>query len=197
MQELSSSQKEVNHDYAPKAPTQKLINEALKDVLSLVLVPDERLNTKSQPVISNIAEDQHLQYLMNCMVKTMQVYKAVGLAAIQVGVPMRVIVVQDERLQPVKMINPVIKSVSGSNLVTEGCLSIPTAKIRIARPTEVVVDYFDETGKFESQTFRGLLAQAILHECKHLDGITLLDEVSDFQKSDLLKKVKSFKRKLK
>ncbi len=174
--------------------------EALKPVsgavLQIVQWPDPVLRQVSTPVISGIKDDKPLQDLLDDMVTTMQAYGAVGLAAIQVGVPLRVLVVQDQTRKPVKVVNPVIKEVDGHSFQKEGCLSFPGLFVAIKRPAEVVVEFYDEKGDKKTTVATELLGRAIMHEIDHLDGKVFLDLVSKLNKAEVLKKWERTRKKL-
>ncbi len=163
------------------------------NVLEVLQWPDPRLRQVSRPVISGIIEDQGLQDLLNDMVATMQAYRAVGLAAIQVGVSLRVLVVQDRKLEPVKMINPVIKDVDGRSFEKEGCLSFGGLFVAVERPTEATVEYFDENGDKKVVVVQGLMAKAVVHEMEHLEGKVFLDSVSKMRRQSSLKELESIR----
>ncbi len=174
--------------------------EALKPasgaVLQIVQWPDPTLRIVSKPVVSGIKDDKPLQELLDDMVHTMQAYGAVGLAAIQVGVPLRVLVVQDQTRKPVKVINPVIKEVDGHSFQQEGCLSFPGLFVAIKRPAEVVVEFYDENGDMKTTVATDLLGRAILHEIDHLDGKVFLDLVSKLNKAKVMKDYERIQKKI-
>ncbi len=184
-----------------QSTTEKLEQE-IKDikvmtgsVLQVVQWPDPILRTVSKPVISGIKEDKALQELLDDMVATMQGYGAVGLAAVQVGVPLRVLVVQDQNRKPVKVINPVIKDLDGHSFQQEGCLSFPGLFIAVKRAAEVVVEFYDENGDKNTTVANELLGRAIQHEIDHLDGKVFIDLVSKLNKADTMKKYERLQRK--
>lgn len=167
-------------------------------MLEIVQWPDPILNTKSSLILNDIVDNKDLQDLLDDMVATMTAYKAVGLAAIQVGVPVRALVVTDSNgSTPIKVINPVLKSENGRVYTHEGCLSFPGLFVKVARPESVVVQYFDENGELKETNSTGLLGRAIQHEMDHLDGKTYLDKLNRFERSRALNKFKIIKRKIK
>lgn len=180
----------------------QLLNEAIEKIkreprlLEIVMYPDESLFKSSALVASSIPDDKGLQELLQDMEFTMQNYHAVGLAAIQVGVPLKVFVIQDEERSPIKVINPVIKSADGSDFSKEGCLSMPGVFERIVRAEEIVVSYFDETGKSVTSAMDGLMARAFQHEYEHLEGKMFVDKMNFVQKEAAMKKFKKIKRVL-
>ena len=134
---------------------------------------DEILRKKSKDV--DVIDDK-VKELIKDMIETMHKYDGVGLAAVQVGILKRIIVIDLYDEKPVlKLINPVIIKTKGKQEVDEGCLSFPNKYVKVIRPEEVVVEALDENGKKIKITGTGLLAQAISHEVDHLNGILLTD----------------------
>ena len=136
---------------------------------------DEILKKKSKEV-ENI--DEKLQVLIDDMIETMHKYNGVGLAAVQVGVLKRVLVIDlydDEG--PIAMINPVIVKEKGEQEVEEGCLSFPNQFAKIIRPAEVTVEYTDREGNKQKLKTEELLAQAVSHEVDHLNGEVFVDKI--------------------
>ena len=136
---------------------------------------DEILKKRSREV-ENI--DDKLQELINDMIETMHKYNGVGLAAVQVGILKRVIVIDlyDDK-GPIILINPVIIKTKGEQEVDEGCLSFPNQFAKVIRPAEVVVEYLDRDGKKKKIKAKELLAQAISHEVDHLNGEVFMDKI--------------------
>lgn len=137
---------------------------------------DEILKKKSRPV--EVIDDK-IKELVQDMIETMHKYDGVGLAAVQVGVLKRIVVIDlYEEGQPVYvLINPEIKKQSGAQTVEEGCLSFPNKFAKIERPEEVTVVAQDENGKKVKITAKGLFAQAICHEVDHLNGEVFVDKI--------------------
>lgn len=136
---------------------------------------DEILKKKSREV--EVIDDK-LQTLIDDMIETMHKYNGLGLAAVQVGVLKRVIVLDmyDDK-GPIVMINPVILKTKGQQEVDEGCLSFPNQFAKVIRPAEVVAEYTDRTGKRMKIKAKELLAQAICHETDHLNGEVFIDKI--------------------
>ena len=136
---------------------------------------DEILKKKSREVE---AIDEKLQILIDDMIETMHKYNGVGLAAVQVGILKRVIVIDlyDDK-GPIKLINPVIIKEKGEQEVEEGCLSFPNKYAKMIRPKEVTVEALDENGKKIKIQGKDLLAQALTHEIDHLNGIVFIDKM--------------------
>lgn len=135
---------------------------------------DEILKKKSREV--EVIDDK-VKELIEDMVETMHKYDGVGLAAVQVGILKRIIVIDiyDEKTPIVKLINPVLVKQKGEREVEEGCLSFPNKFAKVKRPNEVVVEGLNENGDKVKIKATGLLAQALCHEINHLDGITFVD----------------------
>ena len=136
---------------------------------------DEILKKKSREV-ENI--DEKIQQLIDDMIETMHKYNGVGLAAVQVGVLKRILVIDlyDDKGVTV-MINPVILKTKGEQEVSEGCLSFPNQFAKVIRPSEVVVEYTNREGKRVKIKAKELLAQAICHEVDHLNGEVFIDKI--------------------
>jgi len=136
---------------------------------------DEILKKKSREV--EVIDDK-IRELLDDMVETMHKYNGVGLAAVQVGILKRVIVIDlyDEK-GPIKLVNPIITKEKGMQDVEEGCLSFPNKYARMIRPKEVTVEALDENGKKVKINAKDLLAQALCHEVDHLNGITFVDKM--------------------
>ena len=144
-------------------------------IRNLRLEGDEILKKKSRP-IEEI--DEKLQILIDDMIETMHKYNGVGLAAVQVGVLKRVIVIDlyDDK-GPIVLINPVILKTKGEQEVDEGCLSFPNQFAKVKRPEEVTAEYMDREGKRMRVKAKELLAQAICHEVDHLNGEVFIDKI--------------------
>ena len=136
---------------------------------------DEILRKKSREV-DNI--DEKIQILIDDMIETMYKYNGVGLSAVQVGILKRVVVIDIDDGTGVKiLINPKITKTKGEQEVEEGCLSFPNQYAKMIRPKEVTVEALDRNGKKITIKAKELLAQAIAHECDHLDGIVFVDKM--------------------
>lgn len=136
---------------------------------------DEILKKKSREV--EVIDDK-IRELLDDMVETMHKYNGVGLAAVQVGILKRVIVIDlyDDK-GPMKLINPVIIKEEGEQEVEEGCLSFPNKYAKMIRPAKVTVEALDENGKKVKIRAKELLAQALCHEIDHLNGIVFVDKM--------------------
>lgn len=134
---------------------------------------DEILKKKSKDV--EVIDDK-IKELIKDMIDTMHKFDGVGLAAVQVGILKNIIVIDLYDEKPIlKLINPKIIKIKGTQEVEEGCLSFPNKYVKVIRPEEVTVEALDENGKKIKVTGTGLLAQAISHEMDHLNGVVLTD----------------------
>ena len=157
----------------------------------IITVPDETLKKISKP-IEKIGTDE--KKLINDLFETMYASNGIGLAAVQVGILKRVLVVdvslKDEKKNPICFINPKIKKISDEMaLYEEGCLSIPDTFIEIERPKICTVEYVDINGKKSIQEFDGLLSTCVQHEINHLDGKLIIDHLSKLKKDMIIKKI--------
>jgi peptide deformylase len=163
-------------------------------VLPILFYPDERLRKLSQPVTEFNSE---LQQLIDDMFETMYAAKGVGLAAPQIGVNLRLSVVDcgQNQSEPLVFINPELLSSSGQEKFQEGCLSVPGAQETVIRAKSVHVKALDRQGKpFEIQT-DGLLAECLQHEIDHLNGKLFIDLLSAFKRQRARKDLDKFLKK--
>jgi len=178
-------------------------------ILPLVIAPDPRLKTKSEPV-KEVNDD--IRKLCDDLLETMYHNNGIGLAAVQVGVMKRVIVVDvewstaerpdDPNAQasgkdgkPITLINPeIIEEDSEPNLYKEGCLSFPEQYSDVERPKEVTVKYLDEHGAQQTLHTGGLLATCIQHEIDHVNGVTFVDHISRLKREMIMKRLNKLKK---
>lgn len=139
-----------------------------------IRIMGDRILTKTSRPVEEMTPK--LQKLINDMLDTMYDSFGVGLAAVQVGMLKRIVVI-DVGEGPYVLINPVIKETSGEQTGEEGCLSLPGKSGVVTRPNVVTVEALDEEMKPFTLTGEGLLARAICHECEHLDGIMYVEHV--------------------
>jgi peptide deformylase len=156
----------------------------------IILLPDKRLRLVSEPVKTVDAE---LRALVDDMFETMYEAPGVGLAAIQVGVPRRVITAdtakKDEPKQPQVLINPeIVWSSEEKNTYEEGCLSIPEYYEEVERPAQVKVRFTDLDGTAKEVEANGLLATVLQHEIDHLNGVLFIDHISKLKRDRVIKK---------
>ena len=161
-------------------------------VLKVLTFPDERLRTVAKEVDQ---VDDGIKTLVKNMFETMADEKGIGLAATQVNVHKRVVVmdVSEEQNEPYVFINPVITQKAGSTISEEGCLSVPNQFAEIDRPSKCEVEYLDYNGKKQLLKADGLLATCIQHEMDHLEGILFIDYLSKLKKSMIIKKLSKLK----
>tara|TARA_B100001057_G_scaffold195811_1_gene196522 strand:- start:318 stop:836 length:519 start_codon:yes stop_codon:yes gene_type:complete len=157
--------------------------------------PNEILRQVSKPV-ERVGKEE--QKLMNDMLETMYSANGIGLAAIQIGVPKRIIVMdisKDEKnKKPMFFVNPVIKNKDElKSTYEEGCLSVPNQFAEIDRPKKCEVEYLDYYGEKKILKAEGLLATCIQHEMDHLEGILFIDYLSKLKKSMIIKKLSKIK----
>ena len=139
---------------------------------------DELLRKKSREVAIDDITGEKIQSLIDDMIETMHNFNGVGLAAVQVGILKRVVVIDvEDGNGPYAFINPQIIKTKGEKECDEGCLSFPNQFGKVIRPTEVVVEFYDRNAKKQKLKAKDLLAQAISHECDHLEGILFVDKV--------------------
>lgn len=176
-------------------------------VLPIVIAPDPRLKQKSEAVTD---VTQQIRELMEDMLDTMYASNGIGLAAVQVGILKRIIVVDTEwdspryreesgeargdgfsSGNPIKMINPeIVESSAEKRSYNEGCLSFPGQYSEVERPDNVSIRYMDENGKTQTLHAEGLLATCLQHEIDHMDGITFVDHISRLKRDMIMKKLK-------
>ncbi len=160
-------------------------------LLSIITAPDPRLKKKSKPVAS---VDAAVRQLMDDMIETMYAAPGIGLAAPQVGVLSRVIVLdidrEDVKTGPLFLANPEIVEASDEDVTyEEGCLSVPEYYSDVARPAKVRVRYLDRDGKKQEMACEGLLATCVQHEIDHLDGVLFIDHISSLKRNMILRKL--------
>ena len=161
---------------------------SIKDIIT---VPDDTLKKISSP-IENVGDNE--KELIKDLFETMYNSNGIGLAAVQVGILKRILVIdisgKDEKKQPLSFINPVIKTVSDETSVyEEGCLSIPNTFIEIERPKICEVEFIDINGKVKNLKCDGLLSTCLQHEINHLDGKLIIDNLSKLKRDLIIKKI--------
>jgi len=138
---------------------------------------------------------------MDDMLETMYMAKGIGLAAIQVGVPKRIIVMdignRDKEKEPMYFVNPIIKNKNSEHSIyEEGCLSVPNQFAEVNRPSSCEIEYLDYNGNKKILKASGLLATCIQHEMDHLEGILFIDYLSKLKKMMIVKKLSKQKNKV-
>ena len=165
-------------------------------VKDIITVPNDILKKISEPIV-NVGVNE--KKLINDLFETMYNSKGIGLAAVQVGILKRVLVIdvssKDEKKNPMSFINPVIKNLSDETSVyEEGCLSIPETFIEIERPKICEVEYIDLDGKKKTIKCEGLLSTCLQHEINHLDGKLIIDHLSKLKRDIIIKKISKTKK---
>ena len=164
----------------------------------IVIEPDPILRKKS----ANLEKvDDELRKLLDDMLETMYAAPGIGLAAVQIGILKRLVVIdiskEKEKKKPLFLINPEIISKSkNTSTYEEGCLSLPGHFAEIERPAECQIKYIDYEGKKQEIKVNGLLSTCIQHEIDHLNGILFIDYLSKLKKNMILKKLVKHKKEL-
>ncbi len=164
----------------------------------IIIEPDPVLRKKSE-MLETV--DDELRALLDDMLETMYAAPGIGLAAVQVGILKRLIVIDiskdKEKKNPLFLINPEIISLSKKTSVyEEGCLSLPGHFAEIERPAECKIKFIDYNGKEKELKATGLLATCIQHEVDHLNGVLFIDYLSKLKKDMILKKLTKHKKEL-
>ena len=160
-------------------------------IKTILTEPNSLLRQISKPVETVGNEEKKL---MDDMLETMYAANGIGLAAIQIGVPKRIIVMDlsknNEKKEPRYFVNPLIKNKDSlKSIYEEGCLSVPNQFAEIERPKNCEVEYLDYNGEKKFLKAEGLLATCIQHEMDHLEGVLFIDYLSKLKKSIIIKKL--------
>jgi len=166
-------------------------------ILELVKAPDPRLKLISEPVPD---VDRALRRFMDDMLETMKDANGIGLAAIQVGVPKSVAVIDLDpggpKSMPVYLVNPrIVEASEEQSTYHEGCLSVPEIWEDVDRPARLTVEFTDEKGRRQTLKADGLLATCLQHEIDHINGLLFIDHLSKLKRSIALRKSAKLKRK--
>jgi len=167
-------------------------------IKTILTEPNKVLRQVSLPVAKVGNEERKL---MDDMLETMYDAKGIGLAAIQIGVPKRIIVMdignKDKEKEPMYFVNPIIKNKNSEySTYEEGCLSVPNQFAEVDRPSTCEVEFLDYNGNKKILKVSGLLATCIQHEMDHLEGILFIDYLSKLKKMMIIKKLSKQKNKL-
>ena len=166
-------------------------------IRKILIEPDPFLRQVSHNVEK---VDDELRNLMDDMLETMYAAPGIGLAAVQVGIPKRVIVIdlsKEEEKKPLYFVNPKIIVKSNNNSTyEEGCLSVPGQFAEVDRPDQCHINYLDYSGQKKELKAEGLLATCIQHEMDHLEGILFIDHLSKLKKNFIAKKLSKQKKAL-
>ena len=164
--------------------------------VKIILTEPNKLLRQISKSVDNVGDAERA--LMDDMLDTMYDAPGIGLAAIQIGVPKRIIVMDisrdEDKKEPRYFVNPVIKNKNNeTSKYEEGCLSVPDQFAEIERPNECEVEYLDYNGKKQLLKADGLLATCIQHEMDHLEGVLFIDYLSKLKKSMIIKKLSKIK----
>ncbi len=156
----------------------------------IIILPDPLLKQVSDPVAT---VDDAVRKLADDMLETMYDAPGIGLAAIQIGVPRRMLVIdvskEGEDKQPLVVINPtILKSSDERSVYEEGCLSIPDYYAEVERPATITVEFVDRHGKMQTIDADGLLATCLQHEIDHLNGTLFIDHISKLKRDMVIRK---------
>lgn len=162
----------------------------------VLIAPDPRLKTVSRPVET---VDADIRRLANEMLESMYAAEGIGLAAIQIGVPKRLLVMdaarKDRPNEPRIFINPKILWASDETVVCEeGCLSVPHIWEEVERPAQIRAEYLDLEGRLQTLEAEGLLATCLQHEIDHLEGVLFVDHLSRLKRAMALRKLAKAQR---
>ncbi len=162
-------------------------------ILTILQFPDPKLRQKAAPVVS---VDDSIRTLVDDMFETMYSAPGIGLAAVQVDILKRVIVIDisEDKSQPECFINPEIVECSGDEKMDEGCLSVPGIYEPVSRAKEITVRYLDRDGNAQELTVDGLLAVCVQHEMDHLDGKLFVDYLSEMKRNRIRKKMEKMRQ---
>ena len=166
--------------------------------IKTILTEPNKILRQISKQVEKVGEEE--KKIMDDMLETMYQANGIGLAAIQIGIPKRIIVIDlakgEEKKNPMYFVNPVIKN-KNQNLATyeEGCLSVPDQFAEVDRPSTCEVEYLDYHGEKKILKAEGLLATCIQHEMDHLQGILFIDYLSKLKKSMIIKKLSKGKNK--
>ncbi len=167
--------------------------------IKVILTEPNKILRQVSKTVERVGKEE--QNLMDDMIETMYKANGIGLAAIQIGVPKRIIVMDisknDEKKNPMYFVNPIIKNKNSDlSRYEEGCLSVPDQFAEIDRPRSCEVEYLDYNGEKKFLKTSGLLATCIQHEMDHLEGILFIDYLSKLKKSMIIKKLSKQKNKV-
>ena len=167
-------------------------------IKNIIIEPDTILRKKSEP-LQLVNNDT--RKLLDDMLKTMYAAPGIGLAAVQIGILKRIIVIdiskKEEKKNPIFLINPeIIYRSKETSIYEEGCLSLPGHFAEIERPAKCKINYIDYHGKKAELEAEGLLSTCIQHEIDHLNGILFIDYLSKLKKDMIIKKLKKQKKEL-
>lgn len=159
--------------------------------LSILPYPHPTLRYKSRPIVR---VDDHLRAVIRKMFDLMYEARGVGLAANQVGLPLRFFVVNEaadpEKGKELVFINPVLSLPKGSDKAEEGCLSLPSIYADVVRPKTIRVNAYDITGEELNFEATGLMSRIVQHETDHLDGVLFIDRLADSERANIEQEIR-------
>tara|TARA_B100001248_G_C27236809_1_gene387476 strand:+ start:171 stop:692 length:522 start_codon:yes stop_codon:yes gene_type:complete len=165
---------------------------------TIIIEPDPILRKKSDAIEK---VDDELRKLMDEMLETMYEAPGIGLAAVQIGILKRLIVIdisKEEKKNPIFLINPeIITKSKNKSVYEEGCLSLPGQFAEIERPAECLIKYLDYQGKQKELKATGLMATCVQHEIDHLNGVLFIDYLSKLKKDMIIKRLQKKKKEFK
>ena len=167
-------------------------------IKKILIEPDPILRKKCEPLEK---VDNEIRKLMKDMIETMYKAPGIGLAAIQIGILKRIVVIdiakEEKKKNPLFFVNPeIIYRSKNTSIYEEGCLSLPGQFAEIERPSECTLRYIDYDGKEQELKAEGLLATCIQHEVDHLNGILFIDYLSKLKKDMIVKKLVKHKKEI-
>jgi len=167
-------------------------------IKNIIIEPDPILRKKSESLYQ---VNNDTRKLLDDMLKTMYAAPGIGLAAVQIGILKRIIVIdiskKDEKKNPIFLINPeIIFKSKETSIYEEGCLSLPGHFAEIERPAKCKIKYIDYNGKKAELEAEGLLSTCVQHEIDHLNGVLFIDYLSKLKKDMIIKKLKKQKKEL-
>lgn len=166
-------------------------------LLNVIKAPDPRLKQVAKPVAE---VDDAVRKILADMLETMYISDGIGLAATQVGIDKRLVVMDlrdgpNEEPNPFKMVNPeIIENSDQMKDTDEGCVSLPYQYAKVRRPAEITVRYLDEHGKEKKLSAHGLRSACIQHEIDHLDGILFIDRISSLKRNMIIRRLMKEKK---
>ncbi|MFC6275939.1 peptide deformylase [Psittacicella hinzii] len=168
------------------------------DIYQVEIYPEDILRTKATPYTAEEFGEQ-LEQIGQKMLRTMYVHEGIGLAANQVNIDKRIIVIDvtEDKSKQYIMINPEITHSEGEVAIEEGCLSVPTIREFVPRAEKVTCTYFDPQGTQHTLEADGLLAICLQHEIDHLNGVMFFDHLDNFKRNRAIEKVRKIKKKMK
>ncbi|RIY33317.1 peptide deformylase [Psittacicella melopsittaci] len=173
------------------------MTDTLTDIFEIEIYPEDILRARAQEYTEEEFGEQ-LQALGEKMLRTMYASEGIGLAANQINLAKRIIVVDvtEDKSKQYIMINPEITSAQGETAIEEGCLSVPNVRDYVTRAERITCVYYDPQGQQHTLEADGILAICIQHEIDHLNGVMFFDHLDSFKRNQAIDKVRKYKKKL-